>query len=401
MAMRFPRARKSEIFILLIVVVLLSSSNLQIIASVEEPKLLFSFVQVTDTQIAKPAQLKSITDFILNNKTQFDIRYVVHTGDVVSTWNDTWAWNTRNSSFSGLNGQVSFGWLTGNHDIYNEQYIGNQYFSFNPDNWNLTSSFNQGENTAQLVDVNENYFLFINIQFNATKDVLQWFDTLYSTYNYSTVILSTHAYMDPLNGYYMNNAIPAKFLDNYPNVKLVLSGHIDFAYNQKVNNREEIVFDRQGRDDFPDESDYVRIYSVYTDGQVNVITYSNFRDSFLNDSLNNFNFKLFDSNWLTLPKVDITFTPSQTPFSFTIPSNPYRSPTQPTEKWQPGNTQSPQPTELVKTGIPEPAKVHVWQPEFTIQILVLALSVFGAFMILILIILRKQRLRKEKELVKR
>jgi cell division septation protein DedD len=260
----------------------------------------------------------------------------------VDYWRDRVAWASRNTSFAQLNGKVSFGWLAGNHDYYSasNQYIGNQYYSFNPDNWAITGAYNNGRNTAQFISVGGHNFLFINLQYNASQDTLSWFDNLYYTYINSIVIVSTHSYIDP-NGHYTYDGLSPDFLDNHPNVKLVVCGHLNFAYNQYVKNREEVLFDRQQRAElnFTDNSDYMRIYSVYSGGTVEVMTYSKYRNNFLTDSFNHFNFPLFNNS---SPTPTATPSPTTTPTPTPTPT-PSPSPT-PTPK--PTATPTPTPTPL-------------------------------------------------------
>jgi hypothetical protein len=288
--------------------------------SENQPKLLFSFIQVTDTQYANLDQTSSITDFVLANKTQYKIEYVVHTGDIAEGQFNSTSWNIMNTSFSLLNGHVAFGWLAGNHDYDNKtEYLGDDYFAFNPNNWNLTSSLKEGRNTAQHLTFYGRNLLFVNIEFYASNDVWQWFEELYNRYYDSTVILTTHSYLNPEQGTYANDTINPTVFSEFPRVKLVLCGHRNFAYNQQIENREEIAFDRQYRNNFADESDYFRIYSIYSEGTVNVLTYSNLRDSFLTDPSNNFSFRLFESPAAsTNPTAAITPTPT--------PANPQDSP---------------------------------------------------------------------------
>lgn len=289
------RHLKNNIIILLLFFLAIFNNMNTYVHSSGDAKLLFSFVQISDTQYAQSSQINSVIDFILENKTQHAIKYVIHTGDIVWQWDNKTSWEIMNASFSRLNGKISFGWLAGNHDYDNKTaYRGIDYFAFNPDNWNLTSSLNDGKNTAQHLHINGKDFLFINIEFYATEYVFEWFNDLYYQYSNATVILSTHSYLYPDSKKYTYDTINATYLSNYPRVKLVLSGHMNFAYNQQISNRQEIVFDRQLRDNFSDQSDYIRIYSFYEGNFINVQTYSNLRKDFLTDNFNHFTFPLGD-----------------------------------------------------------------------------------------------------------
>ena len=276
---------------------------------------LFSFVQIGDTQGANETQLQSIVDFIVGNKTSFDIQYVVHMGDIVQVYYNEEDWEVKNAAFSQLTGIVPFGWLVGDQDGESQSYLGDNYFAFNVSNYpNMTSSYDQGRSTAQFFNFSGTEILFVNLDYFANETALQWFESLYQHYDRATVIFSTHSYLD-FFGNYTEDTINSTYLDAYPRVNFVMCGHIVYALNKEVNGRYEIRFDFQGVYDYvPDHSDFIRLYTVFNDGTVDALTYSQLRNQFLTDFANQFSFSLFTPSSPTpLPTTPPSPTPSLTP----------------------------------------------------------------------------------------
>ena len=326
---------------------------------------LFSFVQIGDTQGANETQLQSIANFVVNNKNSLNIQYVVHMGDIVELYQNETDWEIKNAAFSQLTSVVPFGWLAGNHEGESQFYIGDDYYAFNVSNYpDMTSSYDQGRNTAQYFNFGSTEILFVNLDFFANETAFQRFVNLYQQYDRATVVFSTHSYLD-FTGTYIGDTVNATYLDAYPRVKLVLCGHLPYALNQQINGRNEIRFDYQPIPGFfPDFSDYVRVYTVFDDGTVDAWTYSQLRDEFLTDSANQFSFSLFTPQ---TPTPLSTTTPS--PSSPSPPPNPSATPTlspypaaTSTPKPSPTNSQSHTPTPATT---PTPASTPTSTPTVT------------------------------------
>jgi hypothetical protein len=287
---------------------------------------LFSFVQIGDTQGANEAQLQSVVDFVVGNMTYFDIRYVVHMGDIVEVGGNETDWEMKNAAFSQLTGVVPFGWLVGDNDGESRGYLGANFYAFNVSNYpNMTSSYDQGRSTAQYFNFGNIEILFVNLEYFANDSALRWFENLHDNYDKATVIFSTHSYLDFL-GNYTGDTLNSTYLDSFPRVKLVLCGHIVYALNREVNGRQEIRFDYQEVPGYvTDLSDFVRLYTVFDDGSVDALTYSQLRNLFLADPSNQFSFTLFASPTPT-PSPTTSPTSTPTPGSTATPS-PSATPT--------------------------------------------------------------------------
>ncbi len=338
---------KCKTFLILVAMMLCSIFYVQV-QEAQCTSRVFSFVQIGDTQSANETQLQSIVDFILDNKAVLDIQYVVHMGDIVGVYNNETNWKMSDTAFSQLTDFVPFGWLAGDNDGESAQYLGDNYYAFNASNYpKMTSSYDQGRNTAQFFNFSGTEILFVNLEYFANETALQWFESLYQQYENATVIFSTHSYLDFV-GDYTEDTINSTYLDAYPRVKLLLCGHLVYAIHQEVNGRQEILFNYQRvLDYFPDFSDFVRVYTVFDDGTVDAWTYSQLRDTYLTDWANQFSFKLFDPITAPAPITTAPSTPSPTPKQELSPTDsPAPTPTLP-----PLETTTPTPAEI--PGIPE------------------------------------------------
>ncbi len=331
---------------------------------------LFSFVQIGDTQGANASQLQSVVDFVIGNRTHFDIQYVVHMGDIVEVYHNKTDWEMKNAAFSQLTGVLPFGWLTGNHDGESQRYLGANFYAFNVSNYpNMTSSYDQGRNTAQSFNFSGAEILFVNLEYFANETAFEWFENLYDSYDKATVIFSTHSYLD-FTGNYTEDTLNSTYLDAFPRVKLVLCGHIVYALNREVNGRQEIRFNYQLVPGYvPDLSDFVRVYTVFDDGTVDAVTYSQLRNHFLTDSSNQFSFRLFTSA-----------TPSPSPTALTS-----LTPTlEPTADPLPSVTPAPDSTVPFSSSSPAPAI-----PEFSSRV-ILPLLFLAVISLILLVYFRKR-----------
>jgi hypothetical protein len=97
----------------------------------------FSIIWITDTQYLSesyPKYFDSLCRWIVDNSGTYNVKMVVHTGDLVEDeWNRTHWENANNSMSILMNYDVPYCWNAGNHDYNVSYWIGNQYIAFNPD----------------------------------------------------------------------------------------------------------------------------------------------------------------------------------------------------------------------------------------------------------------------------
>jgi hypothetical protein len=248
----------------------------------------FSIIWISDTQYLAevyPAYYDNLCQWIVDNTGAYDVKMVVHTGDIVNVPTSQTQWTNANHSMGILldNG-VPYCWDAGNHDFDIGYWFGNQYYAFNPEAFQSEpywiSDIYDGMNTAVHFDVAGWECLIINLCYNANDTTLEWANNLLDTCPNAHAIVATHAYIDQFGNYntwatHLKTAV----LDPHPNVFLTLSGHFHpgFGYRTQVGNRHELFFNQQDVDtqkggaaariltfSLPERTLDVQTYNVYT-----------------------------------------------------------------------------------------------------------------------------------------
>ena len=289
----------------------------------------FSIIQISDTQFLSayfPTLFDNLTNWIVNNSQAYNLKMVVHTGDIVNNQTSPFEWSNANASMSTLlNAGIPYCWDAGNNDQIplnspNGTALASNYLAFNTTNMRSKSywvdDIYDAKNTAVKFTSNGFTFLIINIEYVANNTVLEWMTNLININNGSNVIIATHSYLNDTAGYGFTalneSAWVSNFktlLGNYSNIFLTLSGHDVYGYGAnmtRVGNREEVFFNRQNLNNYAGAA-AVRIYSFnLTSMQVNASTYAVDTQTWLTDPYNQFSFNV------TLNS-DPTPTPTPTP----------------------------------------------------------------------------------------
>ncbi len=249
----------------------------------------YSFAIFGDTQRITedyPNLLGEMYQWVVDNKDEKNIVYSLGLGDITDDnggaeryskdANGNWVhdekgtyteWDIAKEAVTILNGHVPYSLVRGNHDIMNSRDRFNEWFG---DVEYFTSQFT-GENggkytdtgakdpvtsatvsyantwctftvTVDGVDVN---YLFLNLDYGASDEVLAWASDVISQQKYADyrVVVSTHNYLyadgttndtgDPtppnIMRDFMNNGDDMwdEFVTKHPNIEYVLSGHVD------------------------------------------------------------------------------------------------------------------------------------------------------------------------------
>jgi hypothetical protein len=254
----------------------------------------FSVFWITDTQFlseTNPTLFKTMTNWITDNWSAFNGKLVIHTGDIVQTGAHQVEWENADEAMSVLlQNSIPYAWCAGNHDLVGGQaapgWNGNLWASaFNPEivsgrmnglrdimpglrdiRW--VSDYHNGMNTAVSFSANGLNFLVVNIEWNAEPDILEWVGKILDDPAHADhrVIIATHAYIDARGS--TNDSRWGETLATFVSglttvmdkhssrVFLTLNGHFatDCGYNtpSPINNRNELMFDRQDSLDLPD-----------------------------------------------------------------------------------------------------------------------------------------------------
>jgi hypothetical protein len=284
------------IAILLVLTMLASTNNAIFVFAQETP---FSIIWITDTQhIAEssPQLNDNLTQWIVANNQNYNVKMVIHTGDLVQDEGNRTQWQNANQSMGTLldNG-VPYTWNAGNHDYNKTCWIANQYVAFNPavlaaKRYWVATEFD-GMNNAVLFNASGSQWLIVNIAYNANESVFGWANNILDQYPEAHAIVAAHAYLNKRGGYdeWAVN-LTKSVLDTHPNVFLTLSGHYYPTQGNRthVGGRDELLFNQQ--DEYGDlGAASARILTFDTQaGTIKVQTYSIYLNQFIDDANNSF-----------------------------------------------------------------------------------------------------------------
>lgn len=228
----------------------------------------FSLAIYPDTQMEVMSggdyRLSNRNDYVAKQKTVRDIRYVLHSGDLVN-------WDTASSTNSTDHRQYDYAsremknleaakipWAAalGNHDTYavgpnggsarpgvvtatalRDTKTYNQYFSAARFG-NIAGTFEAGkvDNAYRLFDAAGKKWMILNLELWPRTNVVSWAKNVVAANPQRNVIVLTHSYLtgagtiEQSNGGYGATS-PQYLFDNlikvYPNIKLVFSGHVN------------------------------------------------------------------------------------------------------------------------------------------------------------------------------
>lgn len=242
----------------------------------------YSFAVVGDTQTitisGQPENLSNIYNWILDNKEDKKIEFVMGLGDITDA-NADYEWENAKTEISKMNGIIPYTVVRGNHDSVakintyfgTEAYIGQfkdgaEYYGFYADNEaDIRNSY------RTFTTSNGDKWLVMTLDFGPYDDVLTWADAVLSdeTFADHKVVITTHAYLykngttldasedgaatgyaydgdsvakvatneDPNWAELTNNGddIYTKLVSKHSNIVLVLSGHVindEIVYRQ-------------------------------------------------------------------------------------------------------------------------------------------------------------------------
>ncbi|MFA5364161.1 MAG: metallophosphoesterase [Candidatus Bathyarchaeia archaeon] len=266
----------------------------------------FSVIWITDTQYLSesyPTYYDSLCRWIVNHAEQYKLKMVIHTGDIIEDEGNRTQWENANRSMSILlDADVPYCWNAGNHDYNSTCWIGDQYHAFNPEVLEYKpywiGDVVDGQNTAVQFSVDNWTFLVLNIEYEASSEVLDWANNLLDSYPESHAIVGAHSYLNTTAGYSVRGTAAAKWpldfkanvLDTHGNVFLTLSAHHHPASGSrtKVGDRDELMFNRQDDNEQLGAAS-LRILSFdLVAGKIYVQTYVLYANYFLDDQNNQF-----------------------------------------------------------------------------------------------------------------
>ena len=215
----------------------------------------------TDPSDNKPEYIKDMIDWLLDNREEHKIEYVMTLGDLTQK-SYTAEWDYVKSQFYRLNGYIPFSLTRGNHDKLESQIKDKDennvtiwpdelrkealfYKTFDDEvyrsqidgcfeDWDLANSY-------KAFEVANTKYLLISLDYGASDEVLEWAGRIIEAYSDHRVIITTHSYLfrdgttlDKDDAYAASRSQGGvndgddmwnKLISKYENVVLVMSGH--------------------------------------------------------------------------------------------------------------------------------------------------------------------------------
>ena len=337
------RYYRSTLWIPLLLAGLLAMGGVCMAQTVQSPD--FTIVALPDTQMYSqdfPANFTSQTQWIANNQSGLNIKFVVGLGDIVNVGNSTTQWNNAMASIGVMDtAGVPYALAIGNHDYNNSdaflrtdtysdssfynQYVGISHYQGRSYYGGSTYPPGENDNFYAVMTINGDTYLFLMIEYWPRDGAITWAQSVLAAYPNAKVIVVSHGYLGtdgfrtgPHNcggpgswgGDNNGEDMWSKLISQYPNIIMVLNGHLpnppqghEFVQGMNGTLINEIMADYQ--DDPNGGNGYLRILTFHpTLHTLDVQTYSPTLSMYLNDSENQFTVPL-DTQGLNLNQVGL------------------------------------------------------------------------------------------------
>ena len=225
----------------------------------------FTIAWMSDTQeyssSASPMWAE-MNNWIMDNRDKLDIRYVFHTGDIVSASKSDKQWQYAGEAMSIFSrGELPFLAVTGNHDTgYRESYSRYMDYVGSLQPMHFAQEYADTGSRYELFSADGRDYIFLGIAYSArgpSEEECQWAREVLEKYSDRTAIILTHSYIKRLTDYTtQGKVIYEQIVKPSKNVLLVLCGHC-----RELSRRVDEV-DGDG-DGLPDHT----VYSILTNFQ--------------------------------------------------------------------------------------------------------------------------------------
>lgn len=231
----------------------------------------FAFAWETDTQYYSEEFFQhylNMNNWIVDNKDKLNIRYVIHTGDIVDDFDMPYEWENADEAMKILDdANMPYGVLAGNHDIaagameYEnyQKYFGAQRVQDQP---TFGEAYKDNIGHYDLLTENGQDFIILYMSWDIYADEINWMNSVLQKYSDRKAILCFHTYTrvaynsdGGLMDYY-GQLVQDNVVAQNPNVIAVLNGHYHGA------SYETTVFD-DDKDGVYDRT----VYQICTDYQ--------------------------------------------------------------------------------------------------------------------------------------
>lgn len=193
----------------------------------------YTIAWISDTQYYSrsfPEIYYEMTDFLVNEKDRLNLKYIVHTGDLVHNADVAEQWDVAIKAQSTIE-NIPNGVLAGNHDVFHEdadysvfyEHFGAEKYSMKP---YYAETFENNRGHADVIDIGDTQYLFVYMGYIQTEESLKWLDGVFKKYPERYGVLVLHDYITNEGTYSQDGQkIFDEVVSKNPNVKMVLCGH--------------------------------------------------------------------------------------------------------------------------------------------------------------------------------
>lgn len=164
--------------------------------------------------------------WILEQKDDKNIRYVVQTGDAVDNGASATQWQRYDVMYDQIRGKIPYISAAGNHEVkkngYRDYWMREDIRTIPRDH-----TFMRGEASYATFDYHGNSFMIVAVGYGAGQDAIQWTNDILAKHRDRTAILLAHDYLQTDGRFGVNGkALFEQIVKPNPNVRLVLCGHV-------------------------------------------------------------------------------------------------------------------------------------------------------------------------------
>ncbi|MEW6201165.1 MAG: metallophosphoesterase [bacterium] len=265
----------------------------------------FTLIALPDTQYyseSYPTLFTTITQWIVDNKSEKNIVFVLHEGDITDD-NTEDQWTNASSSMGVLDGVVPYALSIGNHDIgaNRNTTLFNKYFPVsryqNLPTFGGIYETDKLDNSFHFFSAGGTGWLVISLEYNPRDEVMEWANQVAADNPDRRIIVLTHAYLYGNERSSIGEDIWNKFVRLHSNIIFVFNGHYqtDSSGGRLVSTGDNGNKVYQMFSDYQWEYfgglGYVRVVEIDTlERKVTVKTYSTWMQTYKDDPDNQFEF---------------------------------------------------------------------------------------------------------------
>lgn len=177
-----------------------------------------------------PETYYAMTEFLAENRERINIKYIIHTGDLVNNKDIDEEWQRAIKAQEAISG-IPNGVLAGNHDVGNsdEDYsVFSKHFGadrYSSSTW-YGGTYKDNRGHYDLIDVGDTAYIFVYMGYAPDDDCIKWLNKVFALYPDRIGVLCLHDYFKT-DGELSETGevIYKKVVKKNPNLYMVLCGH--------------------------------------------------------------------------------------------------------------------------------------------------------------------------------